>query len=229
MQQRMALPGAKPPRAQRHSLNPPSAAPSPSPSFATRLSQPPSFTSQMDQNFTRTGREAIRRKKPVPMPRTFVEMPIDVPVDFENAAYGHSPHKKPAQPNNQRLGLGLPNRPKSIVERASQLNGYRVSHKYYLDFHNSIHGNQFLSIISYSKQQCFLTGCSTLKEFFFVLFATFYLPSLCFYFVIRIPLPSERKIIPLRITTAFAVSNSNPPSLSLNLKRPRSKSYQNTH
>lgn len=134
VQQRMALPGAKPPRAQRHSLNPSKPTAAHSNSVTARLSQPPASATQVDQNFSRTGREPIRRRKPVPMPRTFLERGIDVPVDFEMAAYGP---KKGMQPVNQMQGFAQhyssPSRPKSMLEGASQLNGYRVSHKYSLD------------------------------------------------------------------------------------------------
>lgn len=133
MRHKMALPGAKPPKSpfQRQSLN--NAPTSNTPSPSSRLSQP----AAMEQGLSRSGRDPIRRRKPVPMPRTFVERPIDVPLDFEQAAYGEglgkNQYKQQLQlPNNNQVKRASPTRPKSMIEAPVNRrdNNYRVSHKY---------------------------------------------------------------------------------------------------
>lgn len=141
VRQRMALPGAKPPKSpfQRQSLNNPTVTSTPSP--ASRLSQP--INMEHHQGLTRSGRDPIRRKKPVPMPRTeFLERPIDVPEDFEIAAYGDlglTPRARQVQERrnqNSNWSYTPPSssssgtRPKSMVEGIIQKDQYRVSRKF---------------------------------------------------------------------------------------------------
>lgn len=141
---RMALPGAKPPKAppQRQSLNIPTIVTSiRNPSPSSRHSQPPISTKSTDnlnQGLFRSGRDPIRRKKPVPMPRTFTESAIDVPQDFEIAAYSkpsesgtrHVRQSLGKQNNIQHANAGYrssPTRPKSMIEGMNSKDTYRVS------------------------------------------------------------------------------------------------------
>lgn len=140
---RMALPGAKPPKAppQRQSLNISTIVTSRNPSPSSRHSQPPINTASsenLNQGLFRSGRDPIRRKKPVPMPRTFTEMAIDVPQDFEIAAYSqqsesgtrHVRQSLGKQNNIQHANAGYrssPTRPKSMIEGMNSKDKYRVS------------------------------------------------------------------------------------------------------
>lgn len=124
--QRMALPAAaKPPRApyQRHSMTPPSSNVTSHPNPEIRLSQPFAKTEyNRDQNFSRAGREPVRRRKPVPMPRTFSEKAIDVPPEFECAAYGYQEQQ---MHNKMQLNNSVTNmrqkRPKSMLDTSEMI------------------------------------------------------------------------------------------------------------
>lgn len=144
VKQRMALPGAKPPKAPflRQSLTNLKAVTQRTPSPSSRLTQPSSNAELNNPGLFRSGRDPIRRKKPVPMPRTFVEMPIDVPQDFEIAAYAqvsgskHDRHSlKPNNINNSNnqhtngdYHRSFQSRPKSMMEGMNPKEAYRVSH-----------------------------------------------------------------------------------------------------
>lgn len=126
--QRMALPGAKPPRApnQRSSLP------------VTRHQLPPTkleVQAELNQSFNRSGRDPVRRRKPVPMPRTIRENAIDVPPEFEMAAYNKPPKKinnnAVANMNYHQQSSSLPptikTRPKSMLESTTnRRDNYRV-------------------------------------------------------------------------------------------------------
>lgn len=137
VRQRMALPGAKPPKSpfQRLSLNLiPATNNSPLASQPSRQSQPVHMDRQ--QGLTRSGRDPIRRKKPVPMPRSFVERPIDVPEDFELAAYGvaaplkqdNQSQLQPQQTNPSNWSYHTPQktRPQSMIEGTNHKEYNRV-------------------------------------------------------------------------------------------------------
>lgn len=128
VRQRMALPGqttevgGKPPISpfQRQSLNT-------SNNTAVkmkdnRLSQP----LNMSEGLSKSGREPIRRKKPVPMPRTaFAERAIDVPPEFDSCS-----GRRGAISNGDELRKvkrRAPQRPQSMMEDMNpKENHYRV-------------------------------------------------------------------------------------------------------
>lgn len=133
VRQRGALPGTKPPKSpfQRQSLNLiPATNNSTSASQPLRQSQPVHMDRQ--QGLTRSGRDPIRRKKPVPMPRSFIERPIDVPEDFELAAYGVAAPLKPdnkrpqTNPSNWSYHTPQKTRPQSMIEGTSHKDYNRV-------------------------------------------------------------------------------------------------------
>lgn len=126
VRQRMALPGSKPPRApnQRTTL----------PSMTNQFPVRAEVRAEVNQSFNRSGRDPIRRRKPVPMPRTIRESAIDVPPEFEMAAYNKPPKKinNNAVPTTghphyyQSSSLSSQARPKSMMESTCKRENYRV-------------------------------------------------------------------------------------------------------
>lgn len=155
--QRMALPSSKPPRApnQRTTL----------PSIGNQFPIKAEVQIEINPTFNRSGRDPIRRKKPVPMPRTIKENAIDVPPEFEMAAYSRPPPKKI---NNNVVAMtgyqhqSSPTRPKSMMESISKRESYRVGNTYilyslFMDSLGQLTAMPRISIATYRHHNLFST------------------------------------------------------------------------